>query len=103
MRNSEVFMAVQPYTTLVDSEVMVVIHTRAAVGEVRPSDPPRIVHLYHALDGTLLAYFDPALGEERADIQSGMQRMWRKSVKDELDEMDRACGTKVDRADVKAG
>lgn len=95
-------MSKEIYTTLADSKVMKVIHTRVAVGEVGVDDPPRVVHLYHALDGTLLAQFDPSLGPVGKDIQSGILRMCRLRSNADLDEMDRACSAKVGGADVNA-
>ncbi|WP_141754987.1 hypothetical protein [Burkholderia plantarii] len=86
------------YTTLAESKVIEVIHTRVAVGEVRPGDSPRAVHLYHALDGTLLAYFDPYLGPLDMDIQSGVLRMYRKSAKVDLDALDVAYPKGADKA-----
>ncbi|MDC6126490.1 hypothetical protein PPH41_00470 [Burkholderia gladioli] len=90
------------YTTLAESKVIEVIHTSVAVGEVRPGDSPRVVHLYQALDGTPLAYFDPNLGPMKADIQSGLLRMWRESVTADLESIDvayRKSGEAIERAE----
>jgi len=96
-------MLEEAYTTLADSTVIEVIHTRVAVGEVsRAGDGPRVVHLYHALDGTLLAYFDPYLGPLDKDIQSGMLRMCRLNVRKELDKMDVAYDRKQVGCDAKS-
>ncbi|WP_124646801.1 hypothetical protein [Burkholderia ubonensis] len=93
-------MSEEAYTTLSDSEVIKVIHTRVAVGEVPVTgDGPRVVHLYHAMDGTLLAYFDPYLGPIDKAIQSGMLRMCRLTVRKELDEMDVAYDRNVGGSD----
>lgn len=78
------------YTTLADSKVIQVIHTRVAVGEVGViGDAPRVVNLYHAMSGELLAQFDPSLGPIDSEIQSGMLRMCRLKTSADLDEITR--------------
>lgn len=75
-------------STLAESEVIQVIHTRVAVGEVRIGDAPRVVHLYYSPNGDLLAYFDPYAGPLTSEIQSGVARFCRETVRSQLDEFD---------------
>ncbi|MFL9898526.1 hypothetical protein PQR71_10210 [Paraburkholderia fungorum] len=87
-KKKPIYPALSSFTLLAEPEVTSVIHTRVGVGEVRPGDAPRTVHLYFALDGALLAQFDPYSGQLNDSLQSDTLRVSRMNTKADLDSMD---------------
>ncbi|MFM0302429.1 hypothetical protein PQQ99_20125 [Paraburkholderia sediminicola] len=69
-RNSSVMRGSLGLVRRIDTETIHVIHTRAVVGEIVPGDMLRVVHIYHAIDGALLACYDPYIGAVDDEIQS---------------------------------
>lgn len=61
-------------SAVVDAKSVQVIVVRAMVGSGAEGDHPRIVRLHYALDGELLAYYDPMVGPPDAQIQSDIMR-----------------------------